>query len=130
MTIHLFLDIIISIGIVLALTRSFFKPGLLLLGIGFLAKAMVAFGIDKDMVQGFIGIIVVSSILYEYSKMVRHAYSPTKHGRIMAGGLFILLGAWMTAIGTFSPFLIAGLVSVFIILAEDFVLPKKPARKT
>lgn len=121
MTIHLFLDIIISIGIVLALTKKFPKPGLLLLGLGFLAKAVLAFGVDKDIAQGVIDIAIILSVLYEYSKIVRHSYTPAKKGRLMAGLLFIFLGVWMTTLGTFSPFLVAGIVSVLLILIEDSV---------
>jgi len=130
MKIHLFLEIVISIGIILALTKKYIKPGLLLLGIGFLVKSVVTFWVDRDVVLGMFEIFASCTALYEYGKVVRHNYKFTKRGRLIAGVLFISLGAWMLALGTFSPFLIAGVVSVFIILAEDFVSPKKPARKT
>jgi hypothetical protein len=129
MTIHLFLDIIISLGIVLALTKKYSKPGLLLLGLGFLAKAVFAFGVDNDIAQGVIDIAIILSVLYDYSKMVRHNYAPTKRGRLMAGVVFILLGVWMTTLGTFSPFLIAGVMGVLVILIEDSVSPKMPSQK-
>ena len=130
MKIHLFLEIVISIGIILALTKKYIKPGLLLLGIGFLVKSVVTFWVDRDVVLGLFEIFASCTALYEYGKVVRDNYTLTKRGRLIAGVLFISLGAWMLALGTFSPILIAGVVSVFIILAEDFVSSKKPARKT
>lgn len=126
MKIHLFLDIVISIGIILALTRKYIKPGLLLLGLGFLAKAVVTFWIDRDAVLGIFEAFASFSALYEYGKAIRHNYAPTKKARLLAGVASILLGAWMTVLGTFSLFLIAGVVSVFVILTEDFVPPKEP----
>lgn len=129
MKIHLFLDIVISIGIVLALTKNFIKPGLLLLGVGFLVKAVIAFVLDKDVVQGMIDLFIIFSVSYEYGRRMRHTYTPTKKGRLMAGVLFILLGTWITTLSAFSPFLIAGVVSVLVILIEDFVSPSKPAQK-
>jgi hypothetical protein len=129
MKIHLFLEIVISIGIILALTKKYIKPGLLLLGIVFLVKSVFTFWVDRDVVLGMFEVFASCTALYEYGKAVRHDYTFTKWGRLIAGILFISLGAWMLALGTFSPILIAGVVSVFIILVQDYLPPKKPAQK-
>lgn len=129
MKIHLFLEIVISIGIILALTKKYIKQGLLLLGIGFLVKSVLTFWVDKDVVLGLFEVFASCTALYEYGKVVRHNYEFTKRARLITGILFISLGAWMLALGTFSPILVAGIVSVFIILGQDYLPSKKPAQR-
>ncbi len=115
MTLHLFLQVIIAAAIVLAFSKKYAKPGLLLIALGFLAAAATSYLFNKDIVlslfEGFAGLCT----LYEYSKATRRRnYSFPQKTKLITGGILTLLGVWYITLGILSPFLVAGVVCLVI----------------
>lgn len=118
MTLHLLLDILVAISIVLALSNKYVKLGLLLVGLGFLAEAIFSYIVDKDIVLGAFETLASFSALYDYNKAMRHNFRLTKKAKLIAAGVFVLLGIWYAAMGTLSPFLIAGVAGLIVAILE------------
>lgn len=118
MMLHLFLSTLAALGVILALTKKYAKAGLILLALSFLSLAVVAYVVDKDVVQSIIYAVVVVGSVYELTKARRGNYHLTKKAKLITCVVFIMLGVWYATLGIISPFLVAGVVGLAVGLVE------------